>query len=151
MKDIPGKIGMDFGTDVKKNPKYTGNEGFGARREWTMGGGKLELCGAVFLDTWMQRQYFIDDQDYQLTFKLNEPKFALHANTNDAAYKINIEKMCLYLRQVNVSPQVMLGHAKGLQQHNIIIPYNAHKVFTKMIVQGVSSDVSIDFLEGIYP
>src|SRR5436190_22382680 len=59
--------------------------------------------------------------------------------------------MCLYLRQVNVSPQVMLGHAKGLQHHNIIIPFNAHKVFTKMIVQGVLSDVSINFLEGIYP
>jgi len=103
------------------------------------------------LDTWMQRQYLIDDQDYQLTFKLNEPKFALHANKNDVAYKINIEKMCLYLRQVNVSPQVMLGHAKGLQHHNIIIPFNAHKVFTKMIVQGVLSDVSINFLEGIYP
>src|SRR5437773_112875 len=83
--------------------------------------------------------------------KLNEPKFALHANKNDVAYKINMEKMCLYLRQVTVSPQVMLGHAKGLQHHNIIIPFNAHKVFTKMIVAGVLSDVSINFLEGIYP
>ena len=149
MKDTPGKVDAESTTDDAAKPKQTGNEGFLARRAWTKGGGKLELCGPVFLDTWMQRQYFIDDQDYQLTFKLNEPKFALHANKNDVAYKINIEKMCLYLRQVNVSPQVMLGHAKGLQHHNIIIPFNAHKVFTKMIVAGVLSDVSISWKASI--
>src|SRR5437773_3657421 len=93
MKDAPGKVdGDSTNDDDVAKPKTTGNEGFIARREWTKGGGKLELCGPVFLDTWMQRQYFIDDQDYQLTFKLNEPKFALHANKNDVAYKINMEK-----------------------------------------------------------
>jgi hypothetical protein len=100
----------------------------------------------------MQRQYFTDAQDYSLSFKLNDPKLVLHANTADkTAYKINVEKMWLYLRQVNVAPSVMLGHAQGLQRQNMIVPYNAHKIFTKMIGTGVLTDVSINFLEGIYP
>src|SRR5437773_8616377 len=70
MKDTPGKVDAESTTDDAAKPKQTGNEGFLARRAWTNGGGKLELCGSVFLDTWMIRQYFIDDHDYQFTVKL---------------------------------------------------------------------------------
>src|SRR5438477_8617014 len=87
MKDTPGALDMDFTTDDNADVskiKWTGNEGIHHRRQWTKAGGKLELCGPVFLDSWMQRQYFTDDQDYQLSFKLNEPKFALHTNASNA-------------------------------------------------------------------
>ena len=44
--------------------KWAGNEGFHIRRQWTMDGSTIQLVGPVFLDTWMQQQYFIDDQHY---------------------------------------------------------------------------------------
>src|SRR5437773_4104498 len=59
VKDTPGKIDMDSTSDDREPPKQTGNEGFLARREWTKAGGKLELCGPVFLDTWMQHMNVI--------------------------------------------------------------------------------------------
>ena len=38
MKDTPGKIDIDSAVDdAKVPPKFTDNEGFGARREWTKG------------------------------------------------------------------------------------------------------------------
>src|SRR5438477_7559700 len=63
MKDDPGTLDSAFtvpADETAVDAKYVGNQGFKSRRTWTKGGGKLELCGPVFLDTWMQRQYFID-------------------------------------------------------------------------------------------
>src|SRR5437773_9238425 len=59
MKDTPGKVDAESTSDDAVPPKQTGNEGFLARREWTKAGGKLELCGPVFLDTWMQHMNVI--------------------------------------------------------------------------------------------
>jgi hypothetical protein len=115
-----------------------------------MDGDIMQVVGPVFLDTWMQPQYFIDDQDYNVTFKLNDAAFALHANDDTVKYKINIVNMKMYVRQVQVSPSVLLGHAKGLQKHNIIIPYNGHKLQTKLIKAGGLEDVT-KLCDGIFP
>ena len=127
-RDEPNKFDAAYTPEILDTDKvsiktaYVGNEGFHHRRNWTKKGGTLEVCGQVFLDTWLQKQYFLDGQDFNLVFKLNDPSVALHANDNDKKYKINIQKFYFYLRQVNVSPSVLLGHAKGMQKHNFVLP-----------------------------
>src|SRR3977135_3156938 len=118
-KDTPGKSDSAYtepGKDVEFKAATHGNSGFHVRRQWTKKGGVLELCGPVYLDTWLQKQYLCDGQDYNLVFKLNPPELVLHANVDTAKYKINIVKMYLYLRRVAVSPSVLIGHAKGMQK-----------------------------------
>src|SRR6202021_1120278 len=106
----------------------------------------------VFLDTWLQKQYVMDNQDFYLAFKLNEPKFALHAqDATPQDYKIDIVDMKLYVRQVNVSPSVMLGHRKGLESNNYIMPYIGHKVYTHLIKPGGVELHFGDLFQGVYP
>ena len=145
---VPAVVG---GAGAAPARPFEGNSGFHHRRNWTRNGASTSFAGPILLDLWMQRQYMIDDQDYYLTFKLNDSKFCLHANDSAEKFKLNIKKMVLYLRQVNVSPSVMLGHAKGLEKHNIIVPYNAHKIFTKLIKAGGVIDVTTNFFNGVYP
>src|SRR5271154_774175 len=128
-----------------------GNKGFGVRRDWTKVGLEHQLIGSVFLDTWIQPQYFLDNQDFHLTIKLNDPKFSLHANDDTVNYKINITECTLCLRQVQVSPSVLMGHAKGLQSQNYILPYNGHKIYTKLIKPGGLVERTMDVTAGVYP
>jgi hypothetical protein len=60
-------------------------------------------------------------------------------------------EMQMFVRQVNVSPSVLMGHAQGLQKHNLIIPYNGHKIFTKLIKKGGLAEHVDDFFQGVYP
>ena len=153
-KDTPGKFDSTYvepGKDVEFKSATHGNSGFHIRRGWTKAGKAMEFCGQVFLDTWLQKQYFLDGQDFNLVFKLNPPALALHANVDTAKYKINIQKMFLYLRRVAVSPSVLIGHAKGLQKHNFVLPYNGHKVFHTLIKAGGRQISAEDFLGGVFP
>ena len=132
--------------------KGSGNAGFGVRREWTVDGGTLEVVGGIFLDTWLQPQYMLDGQDFFLKFQLNDPAFALHSMKADTtAYKIDVLDCKLYLKHVQVAPDVILGHAAGLQSRNMIITYNGHKLYGKLIKAGGLVDYSHDIFSGVYP
>src|SRR5271156_1655410 len=128
------------------------NKGFYYRYQWAKGSNHVQLAGQVYLDTWMQPQYFLDGQDFDLVFKLNDPAVALHCAEGDATkYKIEVLDCALHMRQVQVSPQVIVGHSRGLQNHNFMVNYNGHKMFTKIIKQGGYQDISDDFFHGVYP
>ena len=130
----------------------SGNRGFGARMNWTKKGGILEVCGTLFLDTWLQPQYMLDGQDFYLKLSLNDPKFVLHCQTTDTTqYKIKVLDCKLDLRHVQVAPDVILGHQTGLQTRNAIWTYNGHKLYTKLIKSGGYEDVSNDVFSGVYP
>ena len=129
-----------------------GNMGYHIRRQWTKNNTPLQVAGQVFLDTWLQKQYFLDGQEFDLTFKLNDPALVLHATPADKTkYKVKMNMCRLFLRQVNVSQSVLLGHAKGLQNHNCIVPYVGHKIFTKLITAGGQEERAEDFFHGTYP
>jgi hypothetical protein len=100
---------------------------------------------------WMQKQYLVDNCEYTVNFKLNDPTVVLHAKDESIKYKIKIEQFTLHLRQVNVSPSVLMGHAKGFQSHNAVYPYNGHKIFTHLIKPGGRQEALSDFFNGVYP
>src|SRR5271154_3485500 len=111
----------------------TGNKAFGVRMLWTDKSKVCEFGGAVYLDTWLQKQYMTDQQDFYLSFKLNSAKFMLHANVDTTEYKVNVVECALYMRQVMVSLSVIAGHMEGMKKHNFVVPYNGHKIFTQLI------------------
>src|SRR5271167_1647817 len=128
------------------------NKGFYYRYQRGKASNPVQFAGQVYLDTWLQPQYFMDGQDFDLTFKLNNPEIALHCAEGDATkYKIEILDCALYLRQVQVSASVISGHARGLQTHNYTVNYNGHKMFTKIIKAQGYQDVTDDFFHGVYP
>src|SRR3981189_3237367 len=130
---------------------YSANSGFINRMKWTDDGSVCEFAGPVFLDTWLQKQYFLDGSDFALAFKPNDPKFCLHAATDADEYKVNVLEAALWIRQVNVSPSVIVGHAQGLRRFNYVCPYNGHKIFTKLIKDGGSIEAIPNLFLGIYP
>ena len=93
----------------------------------------------------------LDGQNFYLKFTLNDPEFALHALVDTAKYKINVMDCTLYLKHVQVSPDVILGHAAGLQTRNMIIPYTGHKIYGKLIKTGGMVDITNDIFSGVYP
>ena len=156
MHDAGGKYDEKYVKEVKAadgtvTTVGTGNSGFVHRMAWTDGGIIGQFGGPVFLDTWMQKQYFLDGSDFNVAFKINDPKFALHANDDTTEYKINVLEATLWLRQVNVSPSVIVGHAQGLKNYNYVCPYNGHKIFTRLIKDGGSIETVTDLFRGIYP
>src|SRR5271156_10816 len=150
-RDTPGEYDSFIST-LDANSKIKGNEGYYNRQKWATSDGNIQVAGFVHLDTWLQRTYFLDGEEFDLVFKLNDPAFVLHLEAaNKNSYKIDVVDCCLYLRQVQMSPSVLIGHARGLQTQNAIYPYIGHKIFTKLIKMGGLTDRAETFFHGVFP
>ena len=130
------------------------NDGYIARKAWTASSATKQFVVLILLDAWMQRRDLLDGMDFHLELQLNEPKFALQVKSSDptaAAYKIDIQKCELWIRQVNVSPSVIKGHATGLEKHKAIYPYNGHRINDFLIGAGPSSYCTNNAFQGCFP
>ena len=158
MHDTAGQYDTQYVKEVKtadNPPKITtafaGSKGFETRMKWTDKSNPVQFAGPVYLDLWLQPQHFMDGQDYFVTFKPNTPKFMLHANVDTDEYKVDIMDAYLQIRQVNVAADVISGHMEGLKKYNYVCPYNGHKIYTKLITQGLSEDSITNLFEGVFP
>jgi hypothetical protein len=128
------------------------NTGYIARKTWAEKSAVFQLVSPIFTDLFLQPQYMIDDIDFDLKFSLNSLEFVLqHFDGADVDYKISIEDASLWLRQVNVSPSVVMGHAAGLSKQNSIYPYNGYNIFSHTLGAGTQTIGSVNLFQGIYP
>src|SRR5277367_6448841 len=120
---------------------------------WTRGGRDLYLAGPLYLDTWMKDQYFTDQCDITLKFARNPPEFCLQSCdlTKPKGIKINIKRLRLWVRKVQVSPSVIAGHQVGLTRMNARWNYNSHKLFTNFVNSGINNIFISDCCPGVYP
>ena len=140
--------------DTAANFDTVTNKGYIARKEWTLKGRDLYLCGPLYLDTWMQEQYFTDQCGVTLKFTRNSPDLCLQnfcATKPAPNYKINIKRMRLWIRKVQVAPSVIAGHQAGLARMNARWNYNSHKIFTYFYNTGTNNIAITDSCPGIYP
>src|SRR5277367_6266280 len=139
--------------DMANNFDVATNQGHVARQMWTTGGRDLHLAGPLYLDTWMQDQYFTDQCDISLKFARNPPEFALQCleGTKPTGLKINIKRLRLWMRKVQVSPSVIAGHHAGLARMNARWNYNSHKLFSYFHNAGIVNISIPNICPGIYP
>jgi len=102
---------------------------------------------------WMQGQYLTDQCNVILKFTRQPIEFSLqyHTGTAPAGLKVNIKRMNLWMRKVQVSPSVLMGHQTGLTSMNARVNYNSHKIFTYFLEKAQSNYSNNDCCPGIYP
>ena len=139
--------------DMANNFDLATNTGHIARQVWTTGGRDLYLAGPLYLDTWMQDQYFTDQCDISLKFARNPPEFALQCcdPVKPTGIKINIKRLRLWVRKVQVSPSVIAGHHAGLARMNARWNYNSHKLFSYFENAGIDNISIPNICPGVYP
>src|SRR5271163_3484647 len=128
------------------------NKGYLARLKW-LETRDLYLAGPLYLDVWMQGQYLTDQCNVILKFTRQPPEFYLQhfSATPIPNLKINIKRVHLWMRKVQVSPSVLMGHQTGLTSMNARINYNSHKIFTYFLEKGQLNYSNSDCCPGIYP
>ena len=134
------------------------NKGHTVRALWTTStsatvGKSCTFGGPLFLDCWMQKQYMLDKMNLSFKFTRAPHAFALLEpdSTYTNAAKIKFNWMTLWLRRVQVAPNVMYGHRVGLERQNAIWKYPSFKVITYFHNSGTDLISIPDCTPGIYP
>ncbi|GBM50971.1 hypothetical protein AVEN_114620-1 [Araneus ventricosus] len=114
------------------------NEGFKKRASLIEKSKVLDLIGNLHCSIFYQDRLLLNLVDLKVKLIRSKPEFCLiaHANGN---YNFIIEHASLFVRKVNVSPGVLLGHAKALQSTSARYPID--RILSKMysISRGVFS------------
>src|SRR5271163_3849193 len=100
----------------------------------------------------MQGQYLTDQCNVILKFTRQPPKFCLQyfSGTVSPGLKVNVKRVHLWMRKVQVSPSVLMGHQTGLATMNARVNYNSHKLFTYFLEKAQSNYSNNDCCPGIY-
>ena len=72
------------------------------------------MMAKLHLDLFCQDKYLLNHVDLKIKLKRSRDAFALVADA--ANYKIKIKEMALYVRKVQLSPAVRMGHVKALEK-----------------------------------
>jgi hypothetical protein len=130
-KDTPGKLE----SIALKGPDA--NQGWLKRRNLTEDG-EFELFGRIHADIFFQDRYLIDKLGFEIKLNKARDSFSLIGDGVEE-YKIHFIKTSLYVRQVKVSPDILLAHARVLE--NNTLKYPMKRVETKSVV--LSSEIRV--------
>ena len=117
-KDTPGQ----------QDKRTTENKGFTARKKLTAVSKSVQMMGKLHLDLFCQDKYLLNHVDLKIKLRRSRDAFALVADA--ANYKIKIKEMSLYVRKVQLSPAVRMGHVKALEK--TICKYPVRRVEVKV-------------------
>ncbi|GIY45652.1 uncharacterized protein F54H12.2 [Caerostris darwini] len=79
------------------------------------------MIGGLHGDLFHQERLLLNLVDVKMKLIRSKPEFCLQG---DAGYKVVLEKINLLVRKVRVSPGVILGHAKALENDKAKYPLN---------------------------
>ena len=105
------------------------NPGLNTRRSIMSDSKSVEMIGRLHIDFCHQPRYLINGIDVKLRLVRSKNEFALMASGDDM-FKIQITEACLYVRKCQLSPSVLLHHAKALETTNV--KYPIQRVETKV-------------------
>ena len=78
------------------------------------------MMGKLHLDLFCEDKYLLNHVDLKIKMRRSRDAFALEAEA--ANYKIKIKEMALYVRKVQLSPAVRMGHVKALEKNSCKYP-----------------------------
>ena len=100
-KDTPGQL----------DRRTTDNKGFTSRKKLTALSKSVQMMGKLHLDLFCQDKDLLNHVHLKIKLRRSRDAFALVAN-----YKIKIKEMAMYVRKVQLSPAVRMGHMKALEK-----------------------------------
>src|SRR6185436_3207575 len=82
----------------------------------------VELIGKIHGDLFFTERYLPSECSLHIRLVRNRDAFCLMSSEANAAYRLQIENIKLYVRKVKISPSVYMAHAKALEVGNMKYP-----------------------------
>lgn len=114
------------------------NEGFKKRSAILGTSEDVEFMGPLYFDFFNQDRYLISQTDMRIKLTPSKPEFALNA-FGTADFKINFQKVILYVPRMELNPSVINGHAIGLKRQNAFYNLDHTELITYTIPKGQKS------------
>ena len=93
--------------------RTTDNKGFTARKALTAQSKSVQMMGKLHLDLFCQEKYLLNHVNLKIKLRRSRDVFVLMADAD--TYKIKIKDLALFVRNVQLSPAVRMGHVKALE------------------------------------
>lgn len=119
--------------------------GLAARFKETQGSTVCDMISPLFLDIANQSRYIINAVDIRIVLRQNTEDFRLlAASTVPHKHVVQLPKIVLYLRRVQVSPSVLLGIERRLQTSPATYLLRGVEIKTRTVCPGLSHVVFDD-------
>lgn len=119
----------DMNTDV--------NTGQAKRIELVKNSKEFEMLGPLQVDMFKQDKYLLNYVPIRIKLSRSTPKFTLITTHADIAPKIEVIEAVIVMKQVHVSPQIEIGHARVLEQSNALYPITEGLIEAAVIPSGM--------------
>src|SRR5690606_18198780 len=117
------------------------------RFELTKYSTEFEAYSPIFLDFCQQNKLLLNGVDVRLTLRQNPDTFRLLSPKVDCEFKLNISKITLFVRQVQIAPSVLVAHEKRLKTQPAV--YAIRGVETKL--RTILANTSDIYFEELFP
>ncbi|XP_072555006.1 uncharacterized protein [Paramormyrops kingsleyae] len=97
------------------------NVGLQKRAAFCRNSREFSLIGPIHADIFFSERMLLNNVDIRLKFVKAKSDFSLMCR-NDADYELKILRACLFVKKVDVSPAVSLGHSAALMKANALYP-----------------------------
>ena len=135
-------------TASKMDSTDDSNKGFVSRR--IQNSKPYELYGKIQTDICFQNRYIINNVDMVVRLIRNASNFCLISDVKHN-YELFIDEAILYVRNVKISPQVMLQHAMASEKATIKYPLNRVETIQHTLNQGLLSQTFDNISSGVLP
>jgi hypothetical protein len=90
------------------------NKGCTSRKALTAQSKSVQTMGKLHLDLFGQEKYLLNHVNLKIKLRRSRDVFTLMADADN--YKIKIKDLALFVRNVQLSPTVRMGHVKALEK-----------------------------------
>jgi hypothetical protein len=116
-------------TPVHQDKRTTDNKGFTSRKALTAQSKSVQMMGKLHLDLFCQEKYLLNHVNLKTKLRRSRDVYALMADVDN--YEIKIKDLALFVRNVQLSLGVRMGHVKTLE--NISCKYPIRRIKVKVV------------------
>jgi hypothetical protein len=109
-KDTPGH----------QHKRTTDHKRFTSRKALAAQSKSVQMMGKLHLDLFCQEKYLLNHVNLKIKLRRSRDVFALMADADN--YKIIIKDLALFVRNVQLSPAVRMGHVKAFEKTSCKYP-----------------------------
>ena len=134
--------------DTPGHMETADNAGLTKRRSLTKRSKLIDMIGNLHCDIFNQEKFLLNGVDMKVRLIRSRDAFSLLGNEG---FKVKIVEANLFVRRVKVSPTVLLGHARGLEETTVKYPITRVDIKTNTVSAGVQSTSLDNIINGQLP
>ena len=94
----------------------------------------MQMMGKLHLDLFCQEKYLLNQVEMKIKLRRSRDVFALTGVTD--TFKIKIKDISLFVRKVQLSPSIRMGHVKALEKTSSKYPIRRVEVKVDTVPRG---------------